>query len=253
MNNQTYYFQGNLKKTLSYIVFSTISIIFSAVAVEDRQQQDIPQHQNTELHIRKGDNLSSTLERNIGNLQFLRKLSLHGCKIGDDGISTILLVANNIAALEYLDLTENNITTAGCARLNTLLSRLPNLQSLNLSHNSINKIGIKLFKDSLKNLPNLTYLNLGCNNEVYTSNYNGIEEILDVLTNCRFSRTLREISLCNMHISNDDGILLASIITRERFPNLQEVHFYDMGLGQGALKNAVLNMPPCKWDGRDEK
>lgn len=143
----------------------------------------------------------------------LTHLDLSSCKINSVGMCALALILNT-TSIKKLSLSGNNIGDEGMGLLAKSLKTNASLEELVISNNNIGDKGAKLLADSLSHNKTLTSLKIGVNN----IGDEGAKELACLLRN---NETLRELSLGLNNIRDEGGIALAEMLPYTHIESLR--------------------------------
>jgi hypothetical protein len=99
----------------------------------------------------------------LAHLPQLRRLELHGARLGDDGIEKLAPWLSRCTGLTRLNLDLNGITGVGASSLAPVLRTMTNLVSLSLCENALDLAGTEVVALLMPHLPALREVDLARN------------------------------------------------------------------------------------------
>jgi hypothetical protein len=164
-------------------------------------------------------NLASALGRMDHNS--LKRLSMEGNEVGDQGFAEIAATLRSQSQLKNLHLYSNNIGGDGCIALGNTLSRWPSsnkLETLNIDYNAIDDEGLQALVSGLMNCCSLKQLDLGRNESITAA---GLRSLFPLLQS--ESHSLETLDLYGTNFGDDGAMVLAEGMRGNRF--LKELIF----------------------------
>ncbi|MDQ6707410.1 MAG: hypothetical protein M3Z85_15710 [Acidobacteriota bacterium] len=169
----TWVSDADLRRLSEFPALATLDL--SLTHITDQGMQEIKNLRGIEdLSLRFTEYVTDEGIAAIKDWKRLKRLNLHGTKVGDTGLEHIA----GIAPLESLDVGSTLMTDVGLERLTTL----PNLRRLAMGANELGDAGLQ----ALRQMPNLTYLDLsgrqGTDKNVWTiaMSDSGLEAVLSL-------------------------------------------------------------------------
>jgi len=185
----------------------------------------------TGLNLNNNSSVSGAIPASIGNLKYLKNLSLYGGSYSKDLNTTDLNVLSELESLEYLDMRYTKIK----GNIPAIWSKLKKLKTIYLNNNAITALPeelgeleslvtlemsynqIKAFPVSIGNLANLVTINLS---------YNQIEVLIKELENLTALRTL---DLSGNKIANIVALLNSQVYLELNSQNITIENFLYQG------------------------